>query len=109
MLIIAVMLVISGRFKQKRETFIADNKAETNASYEFTSGMVEVTRKFLTGLRRSRTATTTRKIDHGMSWDIMKMEQGLRQSLTVVLSRSAKNTVHADMEGLISDRRRSRW
>jgi hypothetical protein len=75
MLIIAVMLVISGRFKQKRETFIADNKAETNASYEFTSGMVEVTRKFLTGLRRSRTATTTRKIDHGMSWDIMKMEQ----------------------------------
>jgi flagellar basal body-associated protein FliL len=37
MLIIAVMLVISWSFKQKRETFIADNKAETNASYEFTS------------------------------------------------------------------------
>jgi hypothetical protein len=80
--------------QQKRETFVADNKAATQCS-SFLWWIV--TRKFLIGLR----AAELQQQRGRLTTDVNNSPSVSRVSSSC---RAQRNTVHANMEGLISDR-----
>lgn len=113
LVVVMCIVAISWSFKQRKETFledrnpsIADNKGASGIDYEIFHSIVNSYRTILDRPpSEAEVQMQLGRLSHDKVYTVMKMDQSLRQSAEYRrLVALQKNTVHADFEGVVSDR-----